>query len=90
MPVYSRRPFSQYCVFITGVSDVKIEDVTSNVPGNPGRGGAGAGERPQRDAGGPIVLRPAGHQGPRVLHHQLLLPSRDTRELPGQQFPVCR
>ena len=26
-----------------------------------------------------IVLRPAGHQGPRVLHHQLLPPTRDTR-----------
>ena len=90
MPVYSRRPFSQYCVFITGVSDVKIEDVTSNVPGNPGRGGAGAGERPQRDAGGPIVLRPAGHQGPRLQLHQLLAPAQDTGEPPGQQVTVRR
>ena len=40
------------------------------MPGNSGRGGAG--ERPQRDAYGPIVLRPSGHQGPRLLHHQLL------------------
>ena len=60
------------------------------VPGAPGRGGAGAVAQPQRDAGGPFVLRPARHQGPRLQLHQLLPPAQDTGEPPGQQVTVRR